>query len=67
LGGDFSLNEFLTLNDEVIINKDKDIFISIIDCYSINKLGKESESSNEEEIKEIDTAEALQYIEMLKL
>jgi hypothetical protein len=51
----------------VIINKDKDIFISIIDCYSINKPGKESESSNEEEIKEIDTAEALQYIETLKL
>jgi hypothetical protein len=43
----------------VIINEDEDIFVSIVDYYSINKPGKESESSNEEEIEEIDTAKAL--------
>jgi hypothetical protein len=62
-----SLNEFLTLNNKVIIDKDKDIFVSVVDYYSIDKLGEESESSDKEEIEEIDTAEALQCIETLKL
>jgi hypothetical protein len=62
-----SLNEFLTLNNKVIIDKDEDIFVSVVDYYSIDKLGEESESSDKEEIEEIDTAEALRYIETLKL
>ena len=63
-----SLNEFLTPDDEMIIDKDEDIFASIVEHYSIDKLGEESESSDkEEEVKEIATAKALRCVEILKL
>jgi hypothetical protein len=63
-----SLNEFLTPNDETVINKDENIFESVMEHYSINKPGEESHSSNkEEEVKEVDTAEALKCVELLKL
>ena len=62
------LNEFLTLDDKIIIDKDEDIFASIVEHYSIDKLGEESESSDkEEEVKEIATAKALRCVEILKL
>jgi hypothetical protein len=52
----------------VIINKDEDIFASVVEYYSIDKSGEESESSDKEEkLKEIATAEALRCIEILKL
>jgi hypothetical protein len=61
-----SLNEFLNPADETVIDKDDDIFISVVDYYSINKLGEESESSDEE-VEEVDTAEGLRCIETVKL
>ena len=52
----------------MIIDEDKDIFASVVEYYSIDKSGEESESSDEEEeVKEIATVEALRYIEILKL
>ena len=52
----------------MIINKDEDIFTSIVEYYSINKLGKESElSDEEEEVKEIVIIKTLRYIKILKL
>jgi formiminotetrahydrofolate cyclodeaminase len=52
----------------VIINKDKDIFASVVEHYSIDKSGEESKSSDKEkELKEIATAEALRCINILKL
>jgi hypothetical protein len=65
-----SFNEFLNPKDEIIINKDGDIFIAIIEHYSINKPGKEEESSDkeeEEEIEQIKDAKALRIIERLRL
>jgi hypothetical protein len=61
-----SLNEFLNPVDEIVIDEDDDIFISVVDHYSIDKLGEESESSDEE-VEEVDTAEALRCIETVKL
>jgi hypothetical protein len=52
-------NNFLTPNDETIINKDNDIFESVVEYYSVNKLGEKSDSSDEEEEKKVNTAEAL--------
>jgi hypothetical protein len=63
-----SLDDFLTPNDETIIDKDDDIFESIVEHYSVDKLGEESDSSDEEEEeKEVNTAEALKCVEILKL
>ena len=61
-----SLNEFLNPAGETVIDKDDDIFISVVDHYSINKLGEESESSDEE-VEEVDTAKALRCIKTVKL
>ena len=61
-----SLNEFLNLEDETIIKENKDIFTSIVNNYTIARLGEEEESSDKE-IKEIDTAEALRAIETVKM
>ena len=63
-----SLNEFLTPDDKVIIDKDEDIFAFVVEHYSINKSGEESESSDDkEELKKIATTEALSCIKILKL
>jgi hypothetical protein len=35
-----SLDEFLNLEDETIVNKDKDIFTSVVDHYVVVSLGK---------------------------
>ena len=52
----------------MIINKDEDIFTSIVEYYSINRSGEESESSEEEEeVIEIAIVEALRYMKILKL
>lgn len=62
-----SLNEFLNLEDKIIIGKDEDIFISVVNHYTITRLGEEEESSDEEEIKKVDTSEALRAIETVKM
>jgi hypothetical protein len=63
-----SLNEFLTPEDETVIDNDSDIFTSIVEHYSTDKPGQEEQSSDEEEeVKEVDTAKALKAIETVKL
>ena len=61
-----SLDEFLNPEDETIVDKDEDIFISIVDHYAITRPGEEEESSDEE-VEEVDTAEALRAIETVKI
>jgi hypothetical protein len=61
------LNEFLNPNEEAVIDEDEDIFASVVEHYSVNKPCEEDISSDEEEVEEIDTAEALKYVEKLKL
>jgi hypothetical protein len=60
------LYEFLTPNDKTILDKDDDIFASIVEHYSVDLPGDES-SDKEEEIEEVNTAEALKCVELLKL
>jgi hypothetical protein len=62
-----SLDEFLNLEDETIVDEDKDIFTSVVNNYSVDRSGKEEESSDEEEVKEVDTAEALRAVETVKM
>ena len=52
----------------MIIDKDEDIFASVVEHYSIDKSGKESELSNKEkELKKITITKVLSYIKILKL
>jgi hypothetical protein len=62
----FSFNEFLNLKDETIVDEDGDIFTSIVNHYAVIRLGKEEESSDEE-VKEVDIAEALRAVETVKM
>jgi hypothetical protein len=61
------LNEFLNLNNETVLDKDKDIFTSVVEHYSVDQTGEQSESSDGEEVKEVDTVEALRYVKQLKI
>ena len=61
-----SLNEFLNPSNETILDKDDDIFVSVLDYYSIDTVGEELESSDEE-VEEVDTAKALRCIKTVKL
>ena len=49
-----------------MLNKDKDIFISVVDYYIIIRLGKKEESSDKE-IKKVNTAKALKAIKTVKI
>ena len=52
----------------MIIDKDKDIFAFVVKYYSINKSGKESESSDKKKkLKKIVITKALGCIKILKL
>jgi hypothetical protein len=62
-----SLNEFLNPKDKTIVNKDKDIFTSVVDYYAIVSLGEEEESSDKKEVKEVDTAKALKAVKTVKM
>jgi hypothetical protein len=61
----------LNLEDEIIFEKDKDVFISVVNHYAAARPGEEEESSSskeeEEEIKEVQTAEALRAVEIVKM
>jgi hypothetical protein len=57
----------LTLKDKTIVNKDSDIFITIVEHYSANKLGEEEELDKEEEVKKVTDAKALISIKRVKL
>jgi hypothetical protein len=65
----FSLNEFLNLKDKATVNKNSNIFVVIIKCYSVNQPGEEEKSSDKEEqkAKQIKDAKELRMIERLKL
>jgi hypothetical protein len=41
-----SLDKFLNPEDETIVNKDEDIFTSVVDHYVVVSLGKKKESSD---------------------
>jgi hypothetical protein len=45
-----SLDKFLNPEDETIVNEVEDTFISIVNHYAVPILGKEEESSDEEEV-----------------
>jgi hypothetical protein len=62
-----SLNEFLNLEDKSIVNKDQDIFTSVVDHYVIVSLGEKEESSDKKELKKVDTAEALKAVKTVKI
>ena len=63
-----SLDEFLTPEDETVVDDDSDIFTSVVEHYSTDKPGQEEQSSDEEEeVEEVDTAKALKAIETVKL
>jgi hypothetical protein len=38
-----------------------------VNDYAVTELSEEEESSNEEEVKEVDTAEALRAVEIVKI
>ena len=52
-----TLDEFLNPENETIVEEDEDIFTSVVDHYAVVSPGEEEESSDEE-VKEVDTAEA---------
>jgi hypothetical protein len=63
-----SLDEFLNPEDEVIVDKDDDIFTTVVEHYSIDKPGEEEdELSDEEEVEQIDETTALRVIETIRL
>jgi hypothetical protein len=62
-----SLNEFLNLEDKSIVNKDQDIFTSVVDYYGIVSLGEKEESSDKKELKKVDTAKALKAVKTVKM
>jgi hypothetical protein len=62
-----SLNEFLNPENKTIVNKNEDIFTSVVNHYTIVSPGKEEESSDKEEVKKVDTAKALKAVETVKM
>jgi hypothetical protein len=62
-----SLNEFLNPEDKTIVNKDEDIFTSVVNYYVVISLGEEEESSDKEKIKKVYTAKALKVVKTVKM
>ena len=62
-----SLDEFLNLEDETIVDEDEDIFTSVINYHAVPRLGEKEELSDEEEVWEVDTAETLRAVEAVKM
>ena len=62
-----SLDKFLNPEKRTIVNKDKDIFITVINNYTIATIVKEKESSNKKEIKKVNIAKALRAIKTVKI
>jgi hypothetical protein len=50
-----------------IVDEDEDIFISVVNHYAVVRPREEEESSDEEEVKEVDTAKALRAVETVKM
>ena len=53
--------------DKIIVNKNKNIFISVINHYVITRPGKEKELSNKKEVKKVNIAKALKAIKTVKI
>jgi hypothetical protein len=63
-----SIDEFIEPPQEVINNKDKDIFASIVERYSTDKEGEEEPIEEEDiEVEKVPIQEAIQALEVLKL
>jgi hypothetical protein len=62
-----SLDEFLNSEDKTIVNKDEDIFISVVNYYVVISLGEEEESSDKEKIKKVYIAKALKAVKTVKM
>jgi hypothetical protein len=62
-----SVDEFLNPEDETIVDEDKDILVSVVNHYAITRPCEEEESSDEEEVKEVDIAETLRAVETVKM
>ena len=61
-----SLDEFLNPEDETILDMESDIFEAIVAAYSSNQTD-EGESSDEEEVKQVEDNTVLREIEVVKL
>ena len=63
------LNEFVNPEDEMLIDEDGDIFMSVVECYSMNNVGEgeEDSDSSEDKVEDINTTTALQCLEQVKL
>ena len=61
------LDEFLNPEDETILDEESDIFEAIVAAYSSNQADEEGESSDEEEVKQVEDDAALRAIETVKL
>jgi hypothetical protein len=61
------LDKFLNPEDETILDKEGDIFEAIVAAYSSNQANEEGESSDEEEVKQVEDDVALRAIETVKL
>ena len=61
------LDEFLDPEDETILDEEDDIFEAIVAAYSSNQADEEGESSDEEEVKQVEDDVALRAIETVKL
>jgi hypothetical protein len=63
-----SLNEFIELANEVIDNRDTDIFASVVERYSTEKEGIVEEPDEDDiEVELVSTTEALKALEIVKL
>ena len=62
-----SLDEFLNPEDETILDEEGDIFEAIVAAYSCNQANEKEESSDEEEVKQVEDNAALRAIETVKL
>ena len=61
------LDEFLNPEDETMLDEEGDIFEAIVAAYSSNQADEEGESSDEEDVKQVEDDAALRAIETVKL
>jgi hypothetical protein len=63
-----SVNEFLNLEDETILDEEGDVFGAILAAYSSNQAKEDGKSSDEEEeVEQVGVDIALRAIETVKL
>ena len=63
-----SLNDFISPENEIIVDDDRDIFASVVERYSADKEGAEEEyEEGDIEVEKVSTAKALEALETVKL